>query len=173
MANHVQSYITFENLSEEAKTFLDSMNTPDESLLKELYSDYDETRGWHIDNVGAKWLTFDDIDSTNISCTSAWSPPVQFYDKLHEKLVELNSPDAILWTTYEDEMPNFIGVYGLIKNYCHEEEMYEEDFEDCLGATAYDEVTEEFNDGVDGRPDFWESIRDWNQIAHNEFKESF
>ena len=126
MANHVTSYINFENLSDKAEEFLENMN--EETLLQGLYSDYDNTYDWYIDNVGAKWLTVDDINSTNISCTSAWSPPVQFYDKLHEKLVELNSPDAVVWVTYEDEMPNFAGgqlyIDGELEDY-HEEEWSE------------------------------------------------
>jgi hypothetical protein len=170
MANHVTSYINFENLSDKAEEFLENMN--DETLLQELYSDYDNTYGWYIDNVGAKWLTFDDIDSTNISCTSAWSPPVQFYDKLHEKLVELNSPDAVVWVTYEDEMPNFIGVYGLGKDTDYEEHLDEEYYEDTLGMLPYDEVSEEFNDGSDDRPNFWEEVQDWFSKEYDCFKEN-
>ena len=60
MANHVTSFITFENLSDKAEDFLENMN--EETLLQGLYSDYDNTYNWYIDNVGAKWLTFDDID---------------------------------------------------------------------------------------------------------------
>ena len=147
MANHVTSFITIENLSEEAKFFLEHLN--DETLLQELYSDYDNTREWYIDNVGAKWLNFHDIDSANISCTSAWSPPVQFYDKLHEKLIELNSPDAVVWATYEDEMPNFFGVYGLGKDTVYEENLY------------------------DFHPDFWEEVQDWFSKEYDYFQESF
>ena len=171
MANHVTSFITFENLSDGAKDFLENMN--EETLLQELYSDHDNSYDWYIDNVGAKWLTFDDIDSANISCTSAWSPPVQFYDKLHEKLVELNSPDAVVWVTYEDEMPNFIGVYGLGKDTDYEEHLDEEYYEDTLGMLPYDEVSEEFNDGSDDRPNFWEEVQDWFSKEYDCFKESF
>jgi NADPH-dependent curcumin reductase CurA len=52
MANHVTSFITFENLSDKAEEFLENMN--DETLLQGLYSDYDNTYDWYIDNVGAK-----------------------------------------------------------------------------------------------------------------------
>jgi hypothetical protein len=46
MANHVTSFITFENLSDGAKDFLENMN--EETLLQELVIfeiPHDETRG--------------------------------------------------------------------------------------------------------------------------------
>ena len=70
-------------------------------------------------------------------------------------------------------MPNFIGVYGLGKDTDYEEELDEEYYEDVLGMLPYDEVSEEFNDGSDDRPNFWEEVQDWFSKQYDCFKESF
>ena len=70
-------------------------------------------------------------------------------------------------------MPNFIGVYGLGKDTDYEEELSEEYYEDVLGMLPYDEVSEEFNDGSDDRPNFLEEVQDWFSKQYDYFKENF
>lgn len=166
MANHVNSFITFENLSEDANNFLNSYSESlGETLIEDLYSEYDESRNWYIDNVGAKWLNFEEVDEYNVICTSAWSAPISFYEKLYKKLVELNSPEATLFVTYEDEMPNFIGAYGFgPEGFEYDEYLDEEDYKDTLGMEPYED--DEFNE------DWHETQSNWFDRERLYFSES-
>lgn len=166
MANHVESIITFTNLSEEAQEYLNShTESLGENLLEDLYSDYEDSRNWYIDNIGAKWLNIEEIDEDFISITTAWSAPIEFYEKLYIKLVELNSPKATLFSTYEDEMPNFIGVQGYgPEGFEYEEFLDEEDYKDTLGREPY--VDDDFNE------EFQEAQIDWFEKERGYFSES-
>jgi len=131
MANYVYSYTSLRSANEEAaKIFENFMNslkdaeTPGEAVA-ELYGvQYEDTAGWMIDHVGAKWMIVDDADCDHLSATTAWAAPEYLFNKLHEKMLEVD-PNVEMYMTYEDEMPNFMG-YMAAKG----EDLDEEYFDD-------------------------------------------
>lgn len=66
---------------------------------------------WYCENVGAKWINFDDfdLDAGYISGYSAWCAPVPFVEQLVQFLSEKLNKDIVATMTYEDEFRNFIG----------------------------------------------------------------
>ena len=80
-----------------------------------------------------------------MSTVTAWSAPEFFFRGLYEKLVSLNSPDAML-ASFDDEMPNFVGVFGLGPNdYDYDEYLDEEDYEQCIGCVPHYETDDSGN----------------------------
>lgn len=83
------------------------------TMLDTLYPDKDESHTYFIDNIGAKWIFFDEIahDETEvyIDWTSAWTATDKLIDRLGERLIEQYS-DVDLEVTYEDEDFGFIGA---------------------------------------------------------------
>ena len=117
MANHVNSNIEFSNISEEASKFLLSLPTDNEEILVKIFPDYKSEGEWYIENIGSKWITFDDIYDVTLNITTAWDSPYLFYRNLYDKLHSLGSPDLEMWVQYDDEMPNFVGIFGRINDY--------------------------------------------------------
>ncbi len=67
---------------------------------------------WGCENVGAKWISFEDFDLESngyISGHSAWSHPYPFCMKLCEFLAEMTNKPVNITMTYEDEFRNFFG----------------------------------------------------------------
>ena len=152
MANNVYSYISFEGLSDKASDFLSSIeeiSDQTETMCKiynipyegESTDDVVNTYDWYIENVGAKWISFEDVSEYGLSTTSAWSPPIGFCDALFEKLRSLDSPYMQLWCRYDDEMPNFVGVYGRYKDTDYDEYVEGENYQECVGDTPYNTIT--------------------------------
>jgi hypothetical protein len=130
MANHVSSYFNIEFTSEtdctrfaewigleprdENISWGDRITTCCNTMMDNLYTDNEDTREWWLDNVGAKWMYFDDIafgDDTSvyINMTSAWDFPEGLFFKLSDFLRDQFS-NAIMQVTFEDEGYNFIGA---------------------------------------------------------------
>ena len=79
--------------------------------------------GTHENITRLKWITFEDVSGDgmdqDVKRTCVYGA---FFRGLYEKLVTVNSPDAMLWASFDDEMPNFVGVFGLGPNdYDYEE----------------------------------------------------
>ena len=167
MANNVYSYVSFEGLSDKASDVLLSLEEPanETETMCNIYNipyegestdDVVNSYDWYIENVGAKWMSLEDISEYGLAATSAWSPPIGFCDALFEKLKSLDSPDLMLWCRYDDEMPNFIGVYGRYKDTDYDECVGDGDYQECIGDTPYNTITDE-----DGKEDVeWSDT--WN-----------
>lgn len=180
MANHVNSYLRFLYLNEEGK-----------SKLKEIIKTMESRRGddyechlgyafvedlntiditWMCDMVGAKWAYATDMDEYAFAMYSAWSAPTEFAEWIIKQVSEGN-PDALGVLTYEDEMPNFIGVLvygneGLLDG-C---EMDSEDIirermeEDPRLRELWDEEEEWFtDDGEEYRECLYDWIHQWQE----------
>lgn len=125
MANHVHNFVQLQEANEAAseyfkqfasyfeydKTFADTceairMIYPEH---KELTEEEMNSREFYVNTVGAKWLTPDGCEDDSFTCTTAWSSADSLFERLAEKLKELD-PNVKLYMTYEDEMPNFVGV---------------------------------------------------------------
>lgn len=173
MANHVTSYISFENLSEEAIDYLDSA---DDNFLHSVYNLSEDTdidnALWYNENVGSKWLNFEEISSDLIWTVTAWGTPNNFYDVLYEKLQSMNSPNLEMWVRYDDEMPNFVGCWGRIGDYEYDEYVEEDYYERVIGCKPYiqdedDEDDWEIND------DWYEELDKFYDSEYDCFKESY
>ena len=170
MANNVYTYISFEDISDEAIAFLDEVgNESDETKIMcmvydipyhtETSEDKVNTYDWYIENVGAKWMYIEDISCYGFSTTSAWSPPLGFCDAIFSKLQSLNSPDLLMWCRYDDEMPNFVGVYGRYKTMDYDEYVEgDESYEQCIGDLPYSVIPSD----NDEEEDEYEYNEDWN-----------
>jgi len=160
MANHVTSFVSFSNISEEAIKFLDGLSEIDgenkeQDQIKYFCEDYKPEWDWYAENIGPKWMYFDYVDGDNFSTVSAWSVPIPFFNKVFETLKALNSPDLRMWVQYEDEMPNFVGVYGLYQDEVYEEEVEAEDYMNVIGCENWDEETDDYNE------DWGYKLGDW------------
>jgi len=118
MANHVNTHVRFEKLSDAGKAKLQELysrvRTGDGY---EWYSDIfgidRETSNlyeWNLQNVGPKWCYFEDRGEDYFNTVSAWSFPQAGSEWLFEQIASVD-PDFIASIMYEDEMPNFFGVY--------------------------------------------------------------
>ena len=102
---------------------------------------------YYVNNVGAKWCSVDDFDSDFLSGHSAWSPPIQFIQYLHEYLYDHHDKNHSIKMTYEDEFRNFIGV----AHYQDGQNTWDE----LDSGDLTEELRKVFGDAVDDE-DFWE-----------------
>ena len=123
MANNVNNYLRVEQISAEGQKVWDSFMSRIEALresanghLTGLFYEADEDGYWIVpegvhagEAVGAKWAFADDYDDDYINIQSAWSPVIPLVEHIAEEIGKVD-PDVKLVLTYEDEMPNFIGV---------------------------------------------------------------
>ena len=174
MANHVSTYVSFENLSKEAEEFLtniDMSKKSDEVLMNFVSEEVGDTRQDWVDAFGAKWVYFDDISENTACLVSAWSPPEALLDKMYDKLHSLNSPNLELWATYDDEMPNFIGTWGRIGDFYYEEYVEDEHYESIIGCNPH--ILDEEGDWEDYNEDWPELLDKWHDSEYECFKQCY
>jgi len=117
MANHVNSYCVvkanqagmqkFDSIMERIKRDPDQY---EKSLGFAFFDSVEEfTLDVMIDSIGAKWAYATDITEDSLAVYSAWSYPEVFYEYLAQEIGQVD-PHVHLQVTFEDEMPNFIGV---------------------------------------------------------------
>jgi hypothetical protein len=118
MANHVETWVRFHNLSDEGVKKLNEIYARHPDWGDEQKYDFDvgpfiglsEDAKYddYINSVGAKWCYIEDPDDEGFRSTSAWSVPWDFINKLCEELAEVDE-HLFVSVEYEDEMPNFTG----------------------------------------------------------------
>lgn len=173
MANHVYFNVTLTGNEEAHKGWSSAMELT--SVERELYDgtkyvsnellDIDKLKfmpegtydkdGWledswnyYVNNVSAKWCNVEEVEADYFSGYSAWSPPIQFVQYLHEYLYDHHDKKHSIKMTYEDEFRNFIGVARYYDgNYTIEE---------IESADLTEELRKVFGDVVDNE-DFWDS----------------
>jgi len=147
MANHVYSYfeITFKS-EEDCNNFAEwiGLDPKDENItwgerieaccnimMDNLYPDKEDTREWWLDNVGAKWMYFDDVDRSTdssiiINMTSAWDFPEGLFFRLSDFLRE-RYQGVTMQVTFDYFHPDFdeLDEYK-DEDDCWTEEFYEE-----------------------------------------------
>ena len=134
MANHVSGYLSVREISEEGQKVWDEYVVGTLEKYKGVGGrEYDVHLGFFLaetvnddgdifmangeqltmsemcDEIGAKWAYAQDWDECGISMYSAWSPCVEFCQKIAQKIGEVDETVKLV-LTYEDEMPNFVGV---------------------------------------------------------------
>lgn len=132
MANHVSSHLQFVNISEEGRKIVEDIgnvlrtrngdNEHSPSLGFAFTENIDDlTRTFMCDYVGAKWAYLDDWENDYMSFESAWSPVEEFVEYVVGEVAKVDE-SVIAKYTYEDEMPNFIGVQIYTKDGLHDAE---------------------------------------------------
>ena len=121
MANHVYFDIHFNEVDKDkvfktelTKQWVVEMESPVEAYQQPFMANVEKTLDedgwledsydWHIDNIGAKWVSLDHADETTLSGYSAWSPPIQMLGHFSKFIGQTRI------MTYQDEFRNFIGV---------------------------------------------------------------
>jgi hypothetical protein len=174
MANHVNSYISVDSeINEKAQAWWDKFcetwssgqEDAQEQAIKMLYPDakYEPMRGFYVDHVGAKWITYEDFGDDYISFTTAWCSPDTMFDEIALKLYSLDG-DVKISMVYEDEMPNFVGYKAFYREEFDEGEFHDDD---------YDEIVEGFKDHetfVDEQPSDY-TIEEKEDVAWDLYSE--
>jgi hypothetical protein len=182
MANHVHTSVTFHRINDEGKAVLQELYSrvrKDESYewFSDIYVDgqdgsptYEEAGKYEFtyEHVGPKWCYFEEFDDTYFTMESAWSWPEIGVEYIFDRVAEVD-PNFIAYVTYEDEMPNFAGVYvydkdGVVDGY----EDDEDEIRDLLLNTVdglmdeWDREEQEFTE--EGEEMFQDNL--WEEISN-------
>jgi hypothetical protein len=118
MANYVNTSVRFEKLNDAGKAKLEELYSRIRTdnnyewfsdiwgLDPEITDKYD----WNLQHVGPKWCHFEDRGEDYFTTVSAWSYPDAGLVWLFEQIEQVD-PDFIASVFYQDEMPNFFGIY--------------------------------------------------------------
>ena len=121
MANHVNNYLAFDQISDEGlkvwkEQFVDKIADGNYSDLREFFFKIGEDNtfidfDYEVveDKIGAKWASVEDAHEDGLNVCSAWSPIIPFAEHVAETIGKVD-PSVRLILTYEDEFPNFVGV---------------------------------------------------------------
>ena len=185
MANNVNNYLRVETISPEGQKVWDSFverigNLPGQGHLTGLFYEADENGYWIVpegvnagEAVGAKWAFPIDVGEDYMNIESAWSPVIPLAEHIAQEVGKVD-PSVQLVLSYEDEMPNFVGVAtfdheGLdtdndidweeiqelvLKN--HEEISERWDWDECDWHEGQEEEGQEMMSEV-----IWDTTNDW------------
>ena len=122
MANNVYNYLEVQDITPEGQkvwdSFVERINAlPGNGHLTGLFYEADEDGYWILpegvyyagEAVGAKWAFATELDEESMRIESAWSPVIPLAEHIAMEIGKVD-PDVQLVLSYEDEMPNFIGV---------------------------------------------------------------
>lgn len=174
MANHVNYGVRFEQMNDAAKAKWKELTS---RLVEEQYEYWmgdlwvyeggpvnsEDVReySWTTEHVGPKWCYIQDFDEESFHGYSAWSEPTPALEWILSQLAPLD-PQMITTITYEDEMPNFAGVY-----------VYEGD--ECIDGyeDEHDEIMDRIFETHQNLKEKWdEEVEDWkDEDAQDEFQE--
>ena len=188
MANHVSGYLSVRTISEEGQKVWDKIVSDLEAkkntgeyeihLGHFIFENFDDDWDFNrmCDEIGAKWAYMTDADESGMAMYSAWSPCGEFADTV-ATMIGLIDPSVQLVLTYEDEMPNFVGVATFTKDGLDTDNVLEsEELAEIMRNNdpelneLWDEENEEWKD-EDAAWDLiyeiqWDTINDWQ--ANNE-----
>ena len=188
MANHVQGYLSIREISEEGQKVWNKICSDLEAkkntgeyevhLGHFIFEDFDNDWDFNrmCDEIGAKWAYATDMDESGMAMYSAWSPCGKFVDTVAKMIGEVDETVRLV-LTYEDEMPNYVGVATYTKDGLDTDNVLESDeLMEEMKAKApelvelWDEDEEEWKD-EDAAWDIineiqWDMISDWQ--ADNE-----
>ena len=193
MANHVHFSVNFHQINEAARAKLQELfsrirTDNNYQWFSDIFVDGDELTydeagqySWTLENIGPKWCYLEDYSAADgdvyFNGEAAWSAPEEGLVKLLE-ILEEHDPNIITSMTYEDEMPNFVGVYVYQGSECYDG--FEDEWEELRDRVIAESETltpeswdEDEDDWVDDeardtfQEEMWEIIGDsqW-QIIH-------
>jgi hypothetical protein len=179
MANHVNTHVRFEKLNDAGKAKLQELYSrlgdeeePEFSKLWNLHNDITDDYDWRLENIGPKWCYFEEYDEDYFNTVSAWSFPQAGVEWLFEQIAEVD-PDFIASVFYQDEMPNFFGVYVYNKDGMVDGTEWESEEVIEIMKEAVPELSE-LNEETDSEK-YWEIWNDniWEVVSekqHETFK---
>jgi len=121
MANNVNNMLQVECISPEGQKVWNSFikrieALPDRGHLTGLFYEADDDGYWIVpegvhaaEAVGAKWAFADDMADDFLMIESAWAPVIPLAEHIALEIGKVD-PTFHMVMTYEDEMPNFVGV---------------------------------------------------------------
>ena len=161
MANHVSSTLTLHSGSMEVlkwfhglcdKVIIPEEERPKDSweYLKPVYELFDtwddtedrDTRGWWVDNIGAKWCHFIDVGDDSMHFESAWGYPDALFLRIHQEACKID-PNVVMTIRYDDEMPNFFGSAVYANGEMYDEEYWDDESYNNLELKFYWDEEEE------------------------------
>ena len=191
MANHVNTSVRFEKLNDAGKAKLQELYSRIRTTIRTADSSYEwfcdifgldkevtDLYEWNLQNIGPKWCYFEDRGEDYFNTVSAWSFPQPGLEWLFEQIASVD-PDFIASVMYEDEMPNFFGVYvynkdGMIDGceWGEEGEITEmmEQMVPSLKELDQEEQSEVYNELWS--ENIWELVHDKQDQVYNDIMES-
>jgi len=118
MANHVNTHVYFNKISDAGKAKLQELYSrlrtdKDYEWFSDIFGldpEVTDKYDWNLENVGPKWCYFEDRSEDSFNTISAWSFPENGLLWLFNEIAQVD-PEFIASAYYEDEMPNFFGIY--------------------------------------------------------------
>ena len=180
MANHVTAKISVTGNDAVREEF----NQRVEKAGHYLWGFWVEEKDWTSDiqreKVGPKWALIDYSDEDEMNTTSAWSPPTEFCNNLYDELKEID-PSVEITMTYEDEFPNFVGVYVVNEEGGSGEDLewdeiverVKEQHKELTEPKYWDEENQEFTEEGDDffRDVMWEDISNWQFVTADRYQQ--
>lgn len=183
MANHVNTYVQFENLSEAGAQRLQELYSRiKDSWMGDLWVDGAEgspteeetqTYNWMVNNVGAKWAHIEDMDESGFLIMSAWSVPISGIEWIFDRIAEVDK-EFTATVTYEDEMPNFAGAAFYTAEGQFDMEEFSDDEIRYRMHQNYEGMAEHWNaEEEEGDDEYWEMFSDnvWDEVNQMQFEE--
>lgn len=186
MANNVNTYVSFERISdagvEKLKELISRIRTDGNTRwLGDMWVDgkegsptYEDTEqySWTTENIGPKWNYVEDFGEDYLSIVSAWSTPSEGIAWIVEKIASVDK-DVRVTVTYEDEMPNFYGaaVYdaeGLVDYIEWDSDELTEDMQ-----AEHPELVEHWDaDEEEGDDEYWDLWNDcvWEFMSEKQYE---
>lgn len=179
MANHVNYGVRFEQMNDAAKAKWKELTT---RLVEEQYEYWmgdlwvheggpvnsEDVReySWTTEHVGPKWCYIQDFDEESFHGYSAWSEPTPALQWILTQLAPLD-PEMITSITYEDEMPNFAGVYVYEGDECVDG--YEDESDEIMDRIfeTHPHLKEKWDEEIEDWKDE-DSQDEWNEILWEE-----
>ena len=174
MANHVSGYFRHKGLNPTAQKVWDEYVVKKLDNHKDGYEVhlghylFEEKEGEFVDwdfnkmceDIGAKWAYANDWDEDFVSVYSAWSPVIEWCEMVARVVGEADS-EAEFILTYEDEMPNFVGVASFTRHGL-----------DDQSEIDYDEIREKCINDCSELAEMWdEDLEDWQEDKEEEANE--
>ncbi len=176
MANHVNTTVQLHTTEEGKKRFEEIVSRISTLNDKDVYShnaeelfDSDDmgTYDGNINNMGAKWVTIEDVGEDYINLVSAWSMPDGVVEMIAKEINEVDS-ESYVTVEYDDECPNFVGVALYKGGQVVDQEMFDwDEIKDKLNeipelAEHWNEEEEDWSDeGRDIMSEYlWETTRE-------------
>jgi len=156
---YIQDVLQYDKImkqeSESIKTYWDRISVFQDEYFKIICPDVESTRDDYIEKLGAKWISFDDVDFDDNELTlnmhSAWSPAFGLFERIynHAKTID---PEVSLVITWEDEGYNFIGAASYNGN--------GDDWEEYVPTEEEIELLTSDDPEEDRSDEFYEAIAD-------------
>ena len=174
MSNHVSGYFRHKGLNPTAQKVwheyvVEKLNKHEDRHEVHLgHYLFEEKEGEFVDwdynkmceEIGAKWAYANDWDEDFVSVYSAWSPVIEWCEMV-ARVVGAADSEAEFILTYEDEMPNFVGVASFTKHGL-----------DDQSEIDHDEIREKCINDYSELAEFWdEDEEDWKEGTEDEANE--